>query len=80
MPNIQNPELAEKLEAFASDHYGHIEGSIDSGYGLASWFKAYIQSDAFARLPPELKLEAFNTYEGINMYLKSVFDAIDAYD
>jgi len=80
MSNIQNPELSEKLRSLADDHYTHIDDSIDSGYGLENWFRAYIQSDAFARLPPEIKLDAFNTYEGIKKYLNSVFDAIDAYD
>jgi hypothetical protein len=80
MPDNQNLELGEKLRSLADDHYTHINDSIDSGYGLESWFRAYIQSNAFAGLPPELKLDTFNTYEGIKKYLNSVFDIIDAYD
>jgi hypothetical protein len=80
MTNNQNVEIGEKLRSLSDDHYSHIDNAIDSGFGIESWFRAYIQSDAFARLPPEIKLEAFNTYEGIKKYLKSIFDTIDAYD
>ena len=56
MPDNQNPELGEKLRSLAGNHYTHINDSIDSGYGLESWFRAYIQSDAFADYHRNLNL------------------------
>jgi len=76
----KNSELGKKLETLASNHYGHINSAIDSPCGLENWYKAYIQSPSYDRLPPELKLEAFNTYQGINKYLQSVFEVVDEED
>ena len=77
MNKENNPELADKLRALAIRHFSQISDMVDKAY-LTAWFRAFMKSPEFERLPAEMKVIEFDSYCSINKYLNEVFEIIDA--
>lgn len=67
------PETAEERVLFTLRSYElTIHYAVAKTHGLSAWFKAYTQSEDFAKLSNENKAEAFDKYADLKYVLNSI--------
>lgn len=72
------PESAEERVLFTIiNNADEIHVAAVKRHGLSAWFKAYTQSEDFAKLTNENKAEAFDTYENLKYVLESIESETD---
>lgn len=72
------PNTAEERVLFTIiNNDDAIHNAVARTFGLSAWFKAYTQSEEFAKLSKEFKAEAFETYENLKYTLQSIESETD---
>lgn len=65
-------EVAKSLLIDASVYEYQLFIASTKQHGISGWFKAFIASDDFSKLDPNLKKEAFAAYEGLQWFLNKM--------
>lgn len=74
IPQEQITEAKEFVVGVVRSYDEAISNACDRLFSVSAWFKAYTQSEEFAKLSNEFKGEAFDTYEDLMKMLNFLND------
>ncbi|PVD50812.1 hypothetical protein DC498_17725 [Terrimonas sp.] len=71
MSDFKTKNIDEILTEIDANH-DSVHAAVAKTFGIAAWYSEYISSDAFCKLPHELKRESLRVYDGVRRILRII--------